>query len=177
VVPYPRPLPDEPLALDLLNTELVVGGEPLDLLATRDGVAHWLELHGFTGRPGPKVHDHLTVARAAIRAVLEADPGGRARLNAVLDHARVRRQLGPDGPEQALEVDEPSWLPAVTAAADLLDLLTDRRERIRQCGHPRCVLWFLDTSKGGARRWHDMATCGNRTKAERHARKERTGRR
>jgi predicted RNA-binding Zn ribbon-like protein len=30
------------------------------------------------------------------------------------------------------------------------------------------VLFFYDTSKNGTRRWHSMATCGNRTKAARH---------
>jgi predicted RNA-binding Zn ribbon-like protein len=39
---------------------------------------------------------------------------------------------------------------------------------VRRCAHPACILWFLDTSRSGARRWHDMATCGNRVKARRH---------
>lgn len=41
-------------------------------------------------------------------------------------------------------------------------------DRIRRCAHPDCVLFFYDTSKNGTRRWHSMATCGNRTKAARH---------
>ena len=172
---YVRPLPDEPMSIDLLNTELMLDGVPTDLLGDREGVAHWLGLHGFTARPGPKVHQHLVVARAAIRAVLEDRPVGRARLNAVLDHARVHVQLGPDGPVRTIEVDEPSWLPAASAAVELVDLQADHGDRIRRCGHPDCVLWFLDTSKNGTRRWHSMAICGNRLKAQRHAEKVRTG--
>ncbi|OPX12458.1 CGNR zinc finger domain-containing protein, partial [Gordonia sp. i37] len=41
-------------------------------------------------------------------------------------------------------------------------------DRIRQCQHPQCVLWYLDTSRSGTRRWCSMAICGNRTKARRH---------
>lgn len=44
-------------------------------------------------------------------------------------------------------------------------------ERVRQCEHESCILYFLDTSKGGRRRWCDMGTCGNRNKAAKHYRK------
>jgi predicted RNA-binding Zn ribbon-like protein len=38
-------------------------------------------------------------------------------------------------------------------------------ERIRKCEHESCVLHFVDTSKGGKRRWCSMEWCGNRQKA------------
>src|SRR5690606_23867005 len=40
--------------------------------------------------------------------------------------------------------------------------------RLRQC--EACSWLFLDTSRGGRRRWCSMATCGNRAKARRHYR-------
>lgn len=40
------------------------------------------------------------------------------------------------------------------------------RERLHAC--PRCGWLFLDTSRGGKRRWCSMRTCGNREKASRH---------
>ncbi|WP_053958391.1 CGNR zinc finger domain-containing protein [Sulfobacillus thermosulfidooxidans] len=41
-------------------------------------------------------------------------------------------------------------------------------ERIRQCEHDECIRYFVDTSRGGHRRWCDMATCGNRQKVARY---------
>ncbi len=41
--------------------------------------------------------------------------------------------------------------------------------RFRQCGGSDCAWLFIDTSKGGRRRWCDMSTCGNVSKARRHA--------
>jgi predicted RNA-binding Zn ribbon-like protein len=38
-------------------------------------------------------------------------------------------------------------------------------ERIRKCEHKSCILHFVDTSKGGKRRWCSMDLCGNRQKA------------
>jgi predicted RNA-binding Zn ribbon-like protein len=46
---------------------------------------------------------------------------------------------------------------------------------VRRCEGPTCTLWFLDVSKGHARRWCSMAVCGNRAKAAAHrARGRRT---
>jgi predicted RNA-binding Zn ribbon-like protein len=39
---------------------------------------------------------------------------------------------------------------------------------VRKCEGPTCTLWFLDMSKGHARRWCSMAVCGNRAKAAAH---------
>lgn len=41
-------------------------------------------------------------------------------------------------------------------------------DRIRACGG--CGWLFLDSSRGGRRRWCSMSTCGNREKARRHRR-------
>ena len=39
---------------------------------------------------------------------------------------------------------------------------------VRKCEGPGCTLWFLDVSKGHARRWCSMGVCGNRVKAAAH---------
>ncbi len=49
-------------------------------------------------------------------------------------------------------------------------LFTLPPDRIRACG--RCGWLFLDSSRGGRRRWCSMTTCGNREKASRHRRSE-----
>ena len=167
----PRPHVGEPLALDLLNTEWVQDGEPVDLLHDLAGTATWLATNGIAARPTAAVRGHLVDARAAILGVLTdgSDRRARRRLNDVLAHGRLRLSLGDDGaPARTVDVDDPAWFPAVLAGLDLLDLLRQRPDRVRRCDHPDCVLWFLDTSRNGTRRWHSMATCGNRAKAKRH---------
>lgn len=165
----PRPLPGEPLALDLLNTQWVSAEGPADLLATPEGTRDWLAAVGSAGAPFRGTQEALVQARRAIRDVVSGRDGAAGRLNAVLGHGRLRLSLGPDlTPEQTLEADEPPWRPAVLAAASLLDLLRQAPDRIRSCQHPGCVLWFYDTTRNGTRRWCSMAVCGNRAKARRH---------
>jgi predicted RNA-binding Zn ribbon-like protein len=165
----PRPLPGEPLALDLLNTQWVSAEGPADLLATPEGTRAWLAAVGLAAAPARGTQEALMQARQAIRDVVSGRDGAADRLNAVLGHGRLRLSLGPDlTPEQALETDEPAWRPAVMAAANLLDLLRQAPGRIRPCQHPACVLWFYDTTRNGTRRWCSMAVCGNRAKARRH---------
>ena len=169
--PDPRPLPGEPLALDLLNTQWLASGSLVDLLATPDRTRTWLAAAGAAAAPAHGTTQALVTARQAIRDVLtgQGRTGARDQLNAVLGHGRLRLSLGPSTTAtQTLEVDDPAWQPAVMAAVNLLDLLDQAPDRIRQCQHPACVLWFYDTTRNGTRRWCSMATCGNRAKAHRH---------
>ncbi|GAB3108449.1 CGNR zinc finger domain-containing protein [Streptomyces calidiresistens] len=174
----PRPLTGEPMAIDLLNTRWVDATGPRDLLASTTGLAVWLR--GWAARfpagdpptADAETLDHLLRARDALAALIDTPlspaPGAIAELNAVLARGRIRRNLTPGGPEDVIEVDSPSWLPAWAAAEDWLRLLADRPERIRPCAGSECVLHFHDTSKNGTRRWCSMAGCGNRAKARRH---------
>jgi predicted RNA-binding Zn ribbon-like protein len=57
-------------------------------------------------------------------------------------------------------------IPIVESAADALIL--GELPRVRRCADPRCARVFFDGTKNAARRWCDMATCGNRAKAARH---------
>lgn len=166
-MPDPRPHLGEPLALDLLNTRWIEHG-PQDLLTDVTGLRIWLASAGLTDRAtaDEATLNAVLAARTAIYdVVVHASPAG---LNDVLDHGRVRRALTPSGPADLVDVPEPAWLPGWLAADNLLELVRTAPDRIRQCAHPQCVLFFYDTSKNGTRRWHSMATCGNRTKAARH---------
>ncbi|MFI6866922.1 CGNR zinc finger domain-containing protein [Nocardia sp. NPDC050406] len=166
-MPDPRPHLGEPLALDLLNTRWMGADGLVDLLTDVPGLRQWLADNDLTARCAADEATRRAVveAREAIlRAVREESVDD---LNTVLDHGRIRRALTTDGPADEVEVAHREWLPGWLAADNLLGLLA-APERIKQCAHPHCVLWFYDTSKNGARRWHSMATCGNRAKATRH---------
>lgn len=57
-------------------------------------------------------------------------------------------------------------IPIVDSAADAL--IAEELGRVRRCADPRCGRVFHDLTRNRARRWCDMATCGNRAKAARH---------
>lgn len=164
----PRPHVGEPLALDLLNTRWMTASGLQDLLIDADGLRCWLTVSGIDQRcrVDENTRQATVLAREAIRRVAAGE--SITELNAVLDHGRIRRLLTTSGPDDVVEVTQPEWLPGWLAANNLLHLLDDGPQRIRQCAHPQCVLWFFDTSKNGTRRWHSMAACGNRLKAARH---------
>ncbi|QVQ51802.1 CGNR zinc finger domain-containing protein [Spiractinospora alimapuensis] len=166
-----RPLVGEPLAIDLLNTRWVLDGVPGDLLEDLDGLRQWLE-----EAPLAPAHTPTTVMLEHTRETrdllsrLVAEPvctTVEERLNTVLGHGSVRRLLHHGVPGSFEEFDDPSWGPAWLAVDNYLTLL-ERRDRIRACANPGCVLHFFDTSKNGSRRWCSMAGCGNRAKAARH---------
>ena len=47
-------------------------------------------------------------------------------------------------------------------------------DRIRICANDTCRWLFYDESRAGRRRWCDMATCGNRAKAQRHRARQKS---
>jgi predicted RNA-binding Zn ribbon-like protein len=61
---------------------------------------------------------------------------------------------------------EPEAIPAFLSLLAVHALFVLQPDRIRECG--RCGWLFLDSSRGGGRRWCSMSICGNREKAARH---------
>ncbi|WP_338931745.1 CGNR zinc finger domain-containing protein [Streptomyces netropsis] len=174
----PRPLTGEPVSLDLLNTRWMRDGERQDLLTGPEGLRIWLASNGLGGRfPADQASlEHLLLAREALAAAVDGpgDPAGIERVDAVLEHGRIRATLTAEGPGEEPEFEDPTWGAAWTAARDYLDLLRAAPDRIRRCAHEACILHFFDTSRNGTRRWCSMAACGNRAKASRHYAKTRT---
>jgi predicted RNA-binding Zn ribbon-like protein len=168
----PRPLTDEPLALDLVNTVWVDGAGRHDLFDDQAQRSAWMARWGL--RDGRASAAHLVEAREAIRGLLEhPGPETEAAVDAVLARGRVRLTLE-DGPGEALEVPA-AWEAAWLAASDMRRLLADRPTRVKNCANPDCVLWFADTTRSGTRRWCSMTGgCGSRLKAQRHARRSRS---
>ena len=96
-------------------------------------------------------------------------------INRVLEAAtRQRRLVG--GPDGFRWVELGGGRLPLTALAPIAEatgrlLVEADPRRIRRCEGSGCGLWFLDTSRGGRRRWCSMATCGNRAKVARHSRR------
>jgi predicted RNA-binding Zn ribbon-like protein len=123
----------------------------------------------MSGVTTPAARRALVEARGAIRGVLEhpRDAQAAAALDRVLDRGRIRLRADLAGHREEIE-GEADWRVAWLAARDLVRLLDDHGPRVRNCGNPECILWFLDTTRSATRRWCSMAACGNRLKARRH---------
>jgi predicted RNA-binding Zn ribbon-like protein len=66
-------------------------------------------------------------------------------------------------------------LPIARAMAELV--CTDDFTRVKSCDGAECVPFFVDRSRRRARRWCDMAVCGNRAKQTAHRRRNHNSRR
>ncbi|WP_202919389.1 CGNR zinc finger domain-containing protein [Saccharothrix deserti] len=164
----PRPLTDQPLAVDLLDTRWLTGTTPYDLLDHDDLTSAWLVDRSLdTGAPVDVVRRHLLDARSALAAVVAGDLEP-STLDTLLDHGRLRLRLTVDGPAEEEDVPDPAWRAAWACLRDYLALESTTPDRVRKCANPDCTLHFHDTSRTGKRQWCSMSVCGNRFKARRH---------
>ena len=182
------------LSLDFANTVKISRGRRIDSLRTAEDLRGWMEAGGLLERAGddramrsPAVaRIVLTEAhrlRPQVRQLFEAHSARLAPSAATL--YALNRVLDSSARTSVLEtMDEGLILgdiergdaaivllaPVALAAARLVIRVDPAR--LRECAAPECGTWFVDTSKGGRRRWCSMARCGNRTKAARHRRKQ-----
>ncbi|GGU47661.1 CGNR zinc finger domain-containing protein [Streptomyces violascens] len=171
-----RPLPGEPVALDLVNTRYRDRTGHIDLINTRAALNRWLHTSGhLKDYPDPYqfADDYAFTVICRARDILTqfladaADPNALARFNTLLSHGRMRHELTPTGPVQHLDIDDPAHLIGYLAAVSYLTLLTRDLDRLRTCAND-CGLYFFDTSRNGSRRWCSREGCGNRVRVARH---------
>lgn len=185
------------LALDFLHTLRRTRQGTVDLVNTPEDLLSWLAAHPEGGLSTelrarvdvPTARSLLSEARrlrADIGALVEAHALGRQPptlavhgVQRVLSATRWswHLQQTPVGPQLVDHAagDVPICVlgPVALAAARLVTRVDS--SRLRACASARCGVWFVDTSKGGRRRWCSMARCGNRAKAAVHRSKERAG--
>jgi hypothetical protein len=115
------------------------------------------------GDPGPVDLADLRRVREAARAVVDGGPGPTDPVVAsLIDRARFR--LAADG---RLRPASRGWRAVTEAMLPGLVELDRSRDRLRVCANPACRFIFVDRSRNGARRWCEMAVCGNRVKGRR----------
>ena len=176
------------LALDVVNTVVVEGGQLTDRLSTPEDLVRWVrasELGRAFGAPaelGPSVFAQVIGLRGALKAgfdaVVEERPVPQATLatmNAILRSApgsELRRSSTSGRLGHSLRVDlgrDATPLPWLLADAGADLLAGAGTARLRRCAnHDTCVLMFLDTSRSHTRRWCSMELCGNRSKVAAH---------
>lgn len=172
----PPLIADHP-ALDLLNTVNRVDGGPREFWRSDADVARWLRdtrmAPGATeSAPAGLLKSALALREVIRDLVVQRKAGGSANpssLNAYLEQAAGYPRLvwSPPQPPQLERVrcqeTAEHWLaPLAESAAGLL--VDGDFDRIKECEHPDCTLWFYDRAKSHRRRWCSMAVCGNRHK-------------
>jgi predicted RNA-binding Zn ribbon-like protein len=174
-----------PIAIAFVNTS-AAGRHTSDQIADHNALATWLTQAGLLDNQrfprSPPLRREITVEahrlRTEIRALFNSLAQGTApspvvlgSLNRLLEAGAWSRRLTlQDGTVQVETIqvnDEARSLlaPVALAAAEIAAHALPHR--LRTCASAECGRWFLDTSKGGRRRWCSMTTCGNRSKAAR----------
>ncbi|NAS20497.1 hypothetical protein GT755_02225 [Herbidospora sp. NEAU-GS84] len=163
------------LVLDLTNTvfdRTLPAGEDVELLRSPSDVLSWCLSAGlFDEAPEPPASGLVTETRAVREQaweVFDAIARGAAvppaPFGALLERAGKGLRAGRADAGWAA----PGAIPAALALSAVEAVFTLPPGRIRACG--RCGWLFLDSSRGGRRRWCSMSVCGNREKARRHRR-------
>jgi predicted RNA-binding Zn ribbon-like protein len=177
------------LALSFANTFELSRGRIRDRIATPDDLRGWLArevddkasiIESLRSPPVARtVHDEALRLRSAIRELLAtysagtaAGPGTILVINRALVTSTISHEVVVSGGVLTVREEErcesPLALLAPIARSAGMLLASVDRGRLRRCAAPRCPVWFVDSSKGGRRRWCSMARCGNRRKAARH---------
>ncbi|WP_117194801.1 CGNR zinc finger domain-containing protein [Rhizobium terrae] len=174
-------------ALDLANAVFNrrVPQPDNELLKSAGDVGNWFKasglagareaeaVAGIAGRPFLKGIHAIREASARIFGLLigEKPPAAEA-LGLLFECAAgglTCGAIGLDGTRPKLAParwQDPDAVLAVLAMLSIEGFFTLPRDRLRSC--PRCGWLFLDTSRGGKRRWCSMRICGNREKVSRH---------
>ncbi|MEV4257244.1 CGNR zinc finger domain-containing protein [Spirillospora sp. NPDC049652] len=186
--------------LDLVNTVTARNAEPVDRL---DGHPRLLQWAALSGEFAPADLDELRcLAEADPGAAAESLERTRELREALHDLLTALIRQDAPVPEEAAGRVEEHWKRAAAAARltvhengvrvavgvetsgleylnhELVlraaDLFRDPPlERTRVCPGQRCGWVFIDSSRGGRRRWCDMATCGNAAKGRTHYQRKR----
>ena len=180
------------LALDVVNTEVIVRGKRYDLFSTPEDVARWWQEALRHYPDGEKVKEETQVlvwnlpllerikrVRAALRTLctnlVEQQPFDREALTALnailatgypaLDVA-LEQEIVPV--YRTREVEQGVVLLPIALSA--FHLLTQaEKHRLHKCKNDRCILFFYDTTKSATRQWCSL-DCMNRARSLQHYR-------
>jgi len=190
------------LCLDFADT---VNGRvqehPEELLTDYVRLLQWAEEAGVTNRKTTERLEHIAAdapgnAQLTLRHAIELRDAiydifaavalrhgipstALATLNRAAQHASQHAQVTCGNRRFTWEwvlaersLDSMLW-PVARAAADLL--VSDDLAYVRQCAADDCAWLFLDRTKNHRRRWCEMKTCGNRSKARSYYQRQRAG--
>jgi predicted RNA-binding Zn ribbon-like protein len=180
------------LALDLVNTEVVVRGRRYDLFSSPEDVARWWlealmhypdremveeEMHAIVWSPSLLMR--IKQVRAAIRTLCTnlvkqqpLDQEAFTTLNVILSMGYPALDVV-SGQEivpvyRMREADQGAVL--LPLALSAFHLFTQaEKHRLHKCKNDRCILFFYDTTKSATRQWCSLE-CMNRARSLQHYR-------
>jgi len=165
--------------LDFVNTEIVSGGERVDLLQSVDDVRSWLAEAGLADDAARVPLEEVRHFRALLRAMLLRGKAQKNHIDAINDALRrgegtltLVREKGKFRTKFDAESTDPLFLLGAAAAEFLANA---DLSLVKSCGGTGCILLFYDETKNHTRRWCSMAACGNRMKAALHYRRRKIG--
>jgi predicted RNA-binding Zn ribbon-like protein len=198
----PRDLIGGNVVLDLVNTVTARNALPIDWLDGYPRLLEWARLSGSFDEGALRTLERMSAkdplgAREAVArlrelreslleiivAAIEAREAPSDQLRQLerawqeaAEHAYLGSTHGHVHPELSVERSGLEYLRHELAlrAMDLLGSLP--MDRTRVCPGSACGWLFIDTSRGGKRRWCDMATCGNASKSRRHYQRQHLSR-
>lgn len=182
--------------LDFINTDLVMNGQPTDLLSSFQDLVAWLvqgglltekhaaRIEGGGGRDAMETLKQAKAFRSTMRDMAERlaarKPVPQAALvliNNLLHHrvgyAQVTRRNGMFERTYEAGLEDAYHVLGLLAEAASDLLCACDLSLVKQCQNPACVLFFYDTTKNHARHWCSMDLCGNRSKVAAHYRRHR----
>lgn len=180
------------LALDLVNTEMIIRGKKHDVLSSPDALATWWqEANKQHTESQPVVEKEpivwnaeLLTAVKELRASLRnlashvvqhqaVDDDILEPLNAILALGYPSMQKTEQGTiTQVMRLRDTKIGPVVLPVAlSAFRLFTEADwQRIHKCKNDRCVLYFYDNTKSGTRQWCSLG-CMNRSRSIQHYKK------
>jgi predicted RNA-binding Zn ribbon-like protein len=187
------------LCLDFINTQFVLNGRPVDLLATFPDLVRWLVQVNLLGREegkkierrwgkqeeGAETLEQARTFRVTLREMVKRIAAGRPVPPAAIEaiNGTLRYRIGYPQLTRRNGKFERGYLTESQKANQLLGLLAETAANllctcdlslIKKCQNPLCVLFFYDTTKNHARHWCSMTICGNRSKVAAHYRRHRS---
>jgi predicted RNA-binding Zn ribbon-like protein len=171
------------LCLDFANTGGIVSHTPAEDLATSEDMARWFG-ESALALPNLRVPAHamatIRMVRDASWRVAHAFAHGQPYERTDIEIINRAARTPPLVPQLEAESGGRRWHDSADVAAAVSTIARDAVElfaspdahRIRECANPRCILFFVDRSRPGRRRWCSMRRCGNLAKT-RHYRSHR----
>ncbi|MEV0720013.1 ABATE domain-containing protein [Asanoa sp. NPDC050611] len=175
------PMGGEPVvALDLVDTEMLMTDPPQDLIADRAAAQAWWGLQSgrLPGGPAPSLAATRTL-RTALRDLFDAHLTDRLPPAGALDEVNaaaaavptsLRLHLADGGYREDVHwhTDRGGNAALAATARGAIELLADpaRLARLRRCANAACSMLFLaETTR---RQWCTPNICGNRARVARH---------
>ncbi|OKI10062.1 hypothetical protein A6A06_05495 [Streptomyces sp. CB02923] len=149
--------------------------DPVERIATPERLRAWLAANGLGGTDTPVTEALLRDARELREAIHRAgtavacggvpEAADEELLNRWGARHRARLSLCGGQAQWHLPDADPARAALAVVALDAVATLGGQRDGVlKRCEQATCGGLFVDTSRGGRRRWCSMATCGNKVK-------------